>query len=146
VTRVTTESARYLRVVRRLALLAVLTFGLAACGGSGPSKDNLKITVGRSGGTMVPYSVTIAPDGAVTATGANPPSGRLTSAQDAAISARVRSDLPGLKSESCPGTFPDESATFITALGKTVTVRGPCEPGFTKLWNAVARALGVTLS
>jgi hypothetical protein len=132
-------------VVRRLALLAVLAFGLAACGGSGAQK-NVKITFGRSGGTILPYSVTIAPDGAVTATGANPPSGKLTSAQAAELSARVRSDLPGLKSESCPGTFPDESAMFVTALGKTVTVRGTCEPGFTKLLSSFAKTLGVTLS
>jgi hypothetical protein len=128
--------------VRRLSLLAALAFGLAACGGSGASSGTIKITFGRSGGTMVPNSVTIAPGGAVTTTGSSGAITRLTSAEDAKLSGSVRTAFPGLKSEQCAGTFPDESAMFITALGKTVTVRGSCEPGFTKLWNALAKGTG----
>ena len=127
--------------MRRLAVLAVFALGLAACGGSGASKGTLKITLGRSGGTMVPYSITIHPGGAVTGLGPSPKS--ITTAEDAKLSDLVRNGFPNLKSEQCAGTFPDESATFITALGKTVTVRGACEPGFTKLWNALVRALGL---
>ena len=129
--------------MRRLTLLAVLAVGLAACGGSGAAKDTVKITLGLSGGTMVPYSVTIAPGGAVTTTG-NPPAKpkTLTSAQDAELSRRVRSGFTNLKSEQCAGTFPDESAWFITALGKTVIVRGTCEPGFWRRWFALTTPLG----
>ena len=104
----------------------------------------MKITLGRSGGTIVPYSFTIAPGGAVSAkgiAGAAPKS--VTSAEDERLSGLVRDSFLKLKSEQCPGTFPDESAMFITALCKTVTVRGTCEPGFTKLWNALAKAVGL---
>jgi len=90
---------------------------------------------------MVPNSVTIAPGGAVTTQGGAPVGPKsISSAEDARLSGLVRSAFPNLKSESCPGTFPDESALFITALGKTITVRGTCEPGFTKLWNQLANA------
>jgi hypothetical protein len=125
--------------MRRLSLLAVLVLGLAACGGSGASKSTLKITFGTSGGTMVPNSVTIAPDGVVTRTGSPP--ARLTSAENAKLSGLVQSSFSKLRSEECPGTFPDESAAFITALGRTVTVRGSCEPEFTKLWGSLGSAV-----
>ena len=32
---------------------------------------------------------------------------------------------------------------YITALGETVTVRGTCEPAFTKLWNSLTKELGL---
>jgi hypothetical protein len=132
--------------VRRLSLLALLALGLAGCGGSGASQHTLKITLGRSGGTMVPYSVTIAPGGEVTIEGGVP--GALapmpiTSSEDARLSGLVRNGLPKLNSEQCAGTFPDASGQFITALGKTVTVRGTCEPAFTSLWDALTNALGL---
>jgi hypothetical protein len=135
--------------MRRLALAAAaaVALGLGACGGSGT--PSVKITLGLTGGTMVPYTITIAPGGAVSTTGQPPTKGppsdswRLTSAEDAKLSRLVRNSFGNLKSEQCSGTFPDESAVFITALGKTVTVRGNCEPGFTKLWSAVTTALGL---
>jgi hypothetical protein len=130
--------------VRRLTLLALLALGLAACGGSSASKGTVKITFGRSGGLIVPYSVTIAPGGAVTTQG-NPPvkPKSLPSAKDVELSGLVRDGFGKLKSEQCPGTFPDEASQFITAMGKTVTVRGTCEPGFTKLWDSLTGALGL---
>jgi hypothetical protein len=129
----------------RLSLLLVLAVALSACGGgSAGSRDAVKITLGRSGGTMVPYSITIAPGGNVSTTG-NPPATpkSLSSAKDAEVSGHVRSSLPNLQSEQCSGTFADESEMFITALGKTVTVRGGCEPGFTLLWGELTSALGL---
>jgi hypothetical protein len=123
--------------MRRLAVVAVLVLGLAACGGgSGASKRPLKITLGLSGGSIRPYSVTIAPDGAVTETGAPPAKPTpLTSAQEAKLSAFVRSSFPNLKSKRCKGMF-------VTALGRTVTVAGGCDPGFTKLWDKLTAAVG----
>jgi hypothetical protein len=126
--------------MRRLVYVAVLALGLAACGGSGASKGTLEITFGLSGGTMRNYSVTIGPGGAVSGL-SGPAASSIPSAQHSELSSRVRSAFATLKSEQCPGTFPDESARFITALGKTVTVRGACEPGFTKLWNELDKAV-----
>jgi len=106
----------------------------------------VKITFGQSGGTMVPDAATIAPGGAVTFSNPSVTAAKLTKAQDERLSSLVRNGIGKLKSEQCPGTFPDESSLFITALGRTVTVRGTCEPGFTKLWSALSNALdpGVT--
>lgn len=125
--------------MRRLPLLVVVAFGLAACGGSGGSKSTLKITFGTVGGTMVPSSTTIAPSGALTRTGGGQVVGpqSISSSEAAKLSDLVRKDFPNLKSQSCPGTFPDESAQYITALGKTITVRGTCEPAFTNLFSAL---------
>jgi hypothetical protein len=122
--------------VRRLFLIAVLALGLAACGGAGSSNKAVKIAFGWTGGTMFPVSFTIAPSGAVTEN-SHPPvkATQLSSAEVVKLSGLVRAAFPGLKSEQCPGSFPDESSMYITALGKTVTVRGTCEPGFTKLFN-----------
>jgi hypothetical protein len=131
--------------MRRLTLVAVLALALAACGGSRKSNQTLEITFGRTGGTMVPTSVTITPGGRLT--GADHvvlKSNAISSAEDARLSQLVRNDFPSLESKQCPGTFPDESAMFITALGKTVTVRGGCEPGFTTLWNALTSAVGMS--
>jgi hypothetical protein len=130
--------------VRRLTLIAVLALGLAACGGgSGGSKDTLQIKFGRTGGMIMPYEITIAPDGTVSARG-NPPNTlpkSITSAQDEDLSGQVRDEIGKLTSLSCPKTFPDEAASFITAAGKTVTVRGTCEPAFQTLFNALTNAL-----
>lgn len=122
--------------MRRLSLLVILALGLAACGAAGSSNKALKIAFGWTGGTIFPVSFTIAPSGAATEN-SHPPvkATQLSSAEVVKLSGLVRAAFPGLKSEQCPGTLPDVSARYITALGKTVTVRGMCEPGFTKLFN-----------
>jgi hypothetical protein len=131
-------------VVRRLLLLLALVLGLAACGGSGASKDNVKIAFGLSGGTMMPYSVTIAPGGAVTSTGNSPVTPKpVASVREKYLSLLVRGRLWNLKSEQCKGTLPDESSMFVTALGRTVTVRGTCESSFTQMWHDLASAVGL---
>jgi len=91
---------------------------------------------------MIPWSVTIAPDGTVTTQG-NPPvkPTALTSEKAAELSRLVGAGIGKLSSLLCGRTFPDESSLFITANGKTVTVRGTCEPSFTKLWYALTNAL-----
>jgi hypothetical protein len=116
---------------------------LAACGGSGASKDAVKITIGRTGG-MVPYAITILPGGTLKTTGVPPAKPTaLTSAQDETFSLRVKHELGSYQTLLCGHTFPDEASYFITALGRTVAVRGSCEPGFTKLWDDLANALGL---
>jgi len=132
-------------VVRWLTLIAVLALGLAACGGSGVPKNALQIKFGRIGGLIAPYTISIAPGGAVTAEGNPPvkPPTSLTSAQDEMLSRLVRNGMGKLTTLQCAGSFPDEASSFITALGKTVSVRGTCEPGFTKIYDALTNALGL---
>jgi hypothetical protein len=135
--------------VRRLAVIAVLALGLAACGGgSSAPKNGLKIVFGRTGGSIFPYQVTIAPDGKVTAQGAvgntSPLPKSLTSAQVETLSSQVRSTIGELTTLQCSHTSPDEASSFITALGKTVSVRGNCEPRFLHLFYALTNAIGVS--
>jgi hypothetical protein len=130
--------------VRRVVFLGVLAFILAACGGSGASEDAVKITVGRTGGVASPYAVIIVPGGAVKVRG-NPPvkPTPITSEKDAELSRLVRDKLGNFKSLICAKTLANESSLFITALGKSVVVRGNCQPGFTKLWYELTNALGL---
>jgi hypothetical protein len=120
-------------VVRRLTLLAVLALCLAACGGSGASGP-INMRFGTEGGTLVPVYYEIARNGDL-ATTDSPHAGAITSREVSKLSGLVRAAFPGLKSEQCPGSFPDESSMYITALGRTVTVRGTCDSAFTKLYN-----------
>ena len=130
-------------MVRRLILLAVLALGLAACGGSGTPKNAVKIKFGRVSGLITPYTITIAPDGTVSAEGYPPvePPKSLTSAEVETLSAQVRNEMGKLTTLQCAHTLPDAASSFITALGKTVTVRGDCEPRFTALYDALTTAL-----
>lgn len=94
---------------------------------------------------IVPYKVTIAPDGKVTTAG-NPPTTppkSVTSDQVAKLSGLVRDAMGKLKSQRCPHSFPDEASGFITAQGKTVIVLGSCDADFTKLFTALTNALGL---
>jgi len=129
--------------VRRLALLAVLALGVAACGGGSGTDARIDVKWGTKGGTMVPVSYDVAPSGAVKTSGSHA-TAAITTVEEAKLSSLVRAAFRRLKSEQCRGSFPDESSMFITALGRTVTVRGSCEPKFTWLYGelmAVASAL-----
>jgi len=132
--------------MRRLTLLALLALGLAACGGgSGTPKDAVQIKFGRVGGMIMPYTITIAPNGTVTSE-ANPPATppkSISSAEVERLSNLVRDSIDKLTTLQCAHSLPDETSNFITALGKNVTVRGNCEPGFTKLSNSLTNALGL---
>ena len=93
---------------------------------------------------ILPYEITIARDGTVTAKGnpPNTPPASITSAQDEDLSRQVRNTIGKLTTiAQCAHSFPDEAANFITALGTTVSVRGTCEPRFTNLFNALTNAL-----
>jgi hypothetical protein len=132
-------------VVRRLAVLAVLVLALAACGGSSePKSKPLKVPVGVGKGTNTPYAITIAPGGAVRTAG-NPPAKAypLTAEQDAKLSDRVRKAFGKLKSKECAGGFSGQSPQFITALGRTVMVRGGCDSHFNNLWNFLTNSVGI---
>jgi hypothetical protein len=48
-----------------------------------------------------------------------------------------------LKSRLCPGTNPDIGSHFIQAYGRSVRVHGGCEPSFQRLWDTLARAVGL---
>jgi hypothetical protein len=106
----------------------------------------VRVTVGvASGKQQTPYAVVIAPSGAVRTLGYPPaqaypvPSENMEKLAD-----RVRTTFPKLKSKNCPGAFSNRSsARFITALGRTVKVRGACDQRFTNLWDFLTNSVGI---
>lgn len=128
-------------------MLAVSVVVLAACGASAASAQAkpMRIEFGVGGGNMVPFRITIEPTGRVLSTSGSfvrPERRRLSRATVASLSALVRQGFAsGMRSRQCAGTNPDVGSDFVRAAGRIVTVHGSCEPRFTKLWNALARAV-----
>lgn len=130
--------------MRRIIVLAALLAGVCACGSSAASTTPHRIVFGIAGGNMVPFQVTIEPTGRVRSSGPLKPTRRqLTHAKVVSLSRLVRQDLPALKSRLCPGTNPDVGSDFIHAYGRTVRVHGSCEPRFHRLWDTLAKAVGL---
>jgi hypothetical protein len=136
-----------LRRVRRLVVLAAAAAALAACGASAASTSTkpIRIVFGLGGGNIVPFQVAIGPTGRVRASGGvlDVRRRQLPQAKVVSLSRLVRHELPALKSRQCAGTLPDVGSDFVQALGRTVRVHGSCEPRFHRLWNTLARAVGV---
>jgi hypothetical protein len=130
-------------------MLAATAAALAACGSSTASNSTtpIRIAFGDSGGSRVPFRVTIEPSGRVRwhrAGTTRRPRRRLSHAEVVSLSRRVRADFAtGLKSRQCPGVNPDFASHFIRATGRTVTVHGNCERRFNRLWVTLARAVGL---
>jgi hypothetical protein len=105
------------------------------------------IAFGVGGGNIVPYRVMIEPTGVIRASGMRPRRHALSPDLAGSLSRRVRNDFAaGVKSRQCLGTNPDIASEFIRAEGRTVTVHGKCEPRFQRLWNTLARAVGIRAS
>lgn len=126
--------------MRRPACLLAIVAAASACASSAAA--HTPIVFGLGGGNMLPYSVTIQPNGVVRHGG----------------SVRVRrAHLPGrtvrqlraeveqahLRSRQCSGVLPDIGSQFVRLGSRTVRVHGTCEPRFTRVWNALAHAVGV---
>ncbi len=128
--------------MRKLALLAAVSLLLLASA-AGASRQR-SFAIGRLGGNIRPYTVSIATDGRVHVSGAAT-AGRpkLTAAQlasldQAAASAKFAS-LPPMT--NCPGTLPDVATTFIRVGANTVRVHGNCVARYAKLFTALSHAV-----
>jgi hypothetical protein len=129
--------------VRRILVLAALAGWLCACGASAASTRPRPIVFGVTGGNIVPWQVTIEPTGRIRATGTHTQRQRLSRAKVLSLVRLVREDFrAGLKSRLCAGANPDVGSGFVHALGRTVRVRGSCEPRFQRLWKTLANAVG----
>jgi hypothetical protein len=98
---------------------------------------------GRVGGSIMPFTVTIATSGAVTAKGPAPGTATRLSKEQLAVLNRVAVEtnftkLPAVT--ACPNTLPDVAAQFIRVGGRTVRVHGSCLARFNRLWTALVRA------
>jgi hypothetical protein len=131
--------------MRGIAASAALFFVLGACAGASAATNSHPIVFGYGGGNTVPYEVTIEPTGRILHRGPMVPSRhRLSRSETALLFRRVRTSFAaGLASRQCVGTNPDIGSGFIHAFSRTVRVHGACEPAFTKLFNALARAVGL---
>jgi hypothetical protein len=99
---------------------------------------------GRSGGNIMPFRISIAVDGTISATGASPPHGvKLTKLELATLNRVVYETnfvaLP--KIVSCRQTLPDVATEFIRVGSRTTHVHGGCIARFNRLWAAMARAV-----
>ncbi len=123
--------------MRKVIVLAAIATGLTGCGASSAT-DHEPIQFGITGGNMVPYRVSIQPNGNILTTGSG-----LTSRRHIA-SARVRNlqreiEQAHLASRRCPGVLPDVAGRYIRLAGHTVTVQGTCDQGFQRVWNDLVR-------
>jgi hypothetical protein len=116
-----------------MALLALVT-ALAQTG----------FAFGRSGGNIMPFTISIAASGRVTASGPAPAhvatvSKRRLATLDRAVRAAQFASLPA--ATNCPGTYPDVAWDVIRVGGRTVRLHGACVTRFTNLWTAMNRAV-----
>jgi len=124
--------------------LALSVVALVASAASAAPKPQ-PIVFGIGGGTIVPWQVTIEPDGRVRRDAITAPTRhRIRHAEFVSLSRLVRRDLAaGLMSRRCPNVNPDVGSRFVRDFGRRVAVHGDCEARFNKLWGTLARAVGL---
>lgn len=129
------------------ALAAVLAASAATA-----STDTSAATyvLGRVGGNIAPYTLTIGTGGAVTWTGPVRPTRTTVGARTLASLAQVIAgerffSLPRVI--DCPGALPDFASAFVRVRTaertRTVTVHGSCSTRFNIVRRALAAAVGL---
>jgi hypothetical protein len=133
----------------RAAMLFCSISTLVLVADASAARQRLGFAFGRTGANIKPYTVRIANSGAVTVDGPVLVGRRqLTPAQIGRLNleaVEIQFDrLP--KARSCAGALPDIAYTFIRVGARTVRVRGTCVPGYTRLWQALARAVRLSMA
>lgn len=143
-----------MRLVRISALLAAVTVALAVpiavlAGGSGKSQAPPTFAFGRTGGNIVPFTVTIAANGHVSTTGTQKLT--ITTAtvplrNGLARLAKAEGFWTMATSLSCGKILPDIASRFITiksgGRARTVLARGTCYPAFEELYAVLSASVG----
>jgi hypothetical protein len=124
--------------VRRLLVLAAFAPALAACGSTAAA--HTPIVFGTTGGNIVPFRVTIQPNGGVRGRAEGSLGRQIPSARVGELTNEIQQ--AHLASRRCAGVLPDLASRYIRAGGRTVTVHGTCEPEFERVWNDLTRAVG----
>lgn len=139
------RSRGYSREVRGVLASVVAAVALVGCAATAASIRPRPIVFGVGGGNMVPWQVTIQPDGRIRHEGLTVPKRhRVSRAEFLSLSRLVRRDFAGgLANRLCPKINPDVGSSFIRDFGRTVTVHGNCEARFNRLWGALMRAVGL---
>jgi hypothetical protein len=128
------------------------------CGSAGTTTHRLRpassepaIVFGVKGGNILPWSIAIDGDGAITAEGwLKPGSPRLTNPRDTLSALAKLADaerfwsMPTLT--NCTGALPDIATQYITITStsgtRTVSVHGGCVASFNQLAAALQNAVG----
>ena len=128
--------------MRALVFLVAIVVFAAACGSADPAHTPLAFGIG--GGNMIPYRVTIQPNGVVRRSGSIKL--RRTHLPGSTVR-RLRSEIgrAGLRSRDCKGTLPDVGSQYIRVGSRTWTVHGGCEKPFQRAWSDLAHAVGLQL-
>ena len=98
---------------------------------------------GRTGGSIMPFTISISTSGVVTATGPAPAHRKRLTKTQLAVLNRLVVDTAFQKVPAvtaCPNTLPDIAAQFIRVGGRTVRVHGSCIARFNRLWAALNNA------
>ena len=123
-----------------LLLAVVFAAAAAACGAS--ATGPMPIQFGITGGNVVPYRVSIQPNGTVLTTGSGLRSRRhITSARVRSLQREIQQ--AHLASRRCAGVLPDVAGRYIRLGVHTVTVQGSCEQGFQRVWNDLVRSVAL---
>jgi hypothetical protein len=127
----------------RLLVLAAL---VAVVAPSATASDRTGFAFGRTGGSIRPFAVVIAVDGAVRTSGAvEARHAKLTRLQLGRLNQlAVTTGFAKLDKQTlCSGTLPDIATTYIRVGPRVVHVHGDCVPAYRKLWAALRNAAGV---
>jgi len=103
--------------MRRLALLPAVVF-LAACGGSSQAGARVRVEFGTVGGNIRPQRLQVTVNGD--------------------LANQLRKVTRSGRVVNCAGMSPDFAADYISVGGHTLTVRGYCDPSFTRLWRRLS--------
>jgi hypothetical protein len=129
-------------VVLRLPILLGAALMLVPAAGAA-AKPTTGFEFGRVGGNIRPFTITVATDGSVRATGGAPAHRKALTKRQLATLNRVAFEvdfehLPAVT--ACPKTLPDVAAQFIRVGDLTARVHGSCLARFNRLWNALDKA------
>jgi hypothetical protein len=135
--------------MRRLVLILIsAALALPAVGSA--SGGTMSFAFGRTGGNIAPFTVTISSSGAVSAVGpVRPTITYVSPATRARLAALVKTarfyNLP--RTTRCHGALPDFASSFVTVRSasgsRRVLVHGDCSAGFSTLYRALAKAVGI---
>jgi hypothetical protein len=136
-------------VRRRVSTLLGLVMTLLFVADATAVQPKSGFAFGRLGGNIRPYTVRIENNGVVKVQGAATIHRKLLSAAQIG-----RLNLKAVEVEfarmpdrrNCKQALPDVAYTFIRVGPRTVQVRGTCIPGYTQLWQALARAVKLSIA
>jgi hypothetical protein len=137
--------------MRWALVCAVALLLVVPAGGAAQTKPVFEL--GRTGGTIEPFTVAINADGTLSQSGdvrLAKPGTTLSKARLAALLRYAQTQhfwsLP--RRTLCRTSLPDFASFFVTvrtaSKTRTVSVRGGCRPGFTRIYRTLSRAATVT--